>query len=1265
MAKTIKGIKIEIDGSTTGLVKSLEDVNKKTGTLQSELRQVERALKFNPGNTTLIAQQQKLLAEQVETTSEKLNRLKKAQADVDKQFAEGKISEKAYREFQREIVETESKLKHFETQLASSQSKLKAFGDSAVETGEKMKNAGGKIKDVGKDLSTKVTAPLVGVAAIAAKVGSDFEASMSKVQAISGASGEDLVKLTEKARDMGATTQFSASEAADALSFMAMAGWKTNDMLSGIEGIMALAAASGEDLALTSDIVTDALTAFGMTAKDSGQFADVLAAASSNANTNVAMLGESFKYVAPVAGALKFSAEDTALALGLMANSGIKASNAGTALRSMMTNLTEVSVPVSKEMKRLGISLTDSEGNMKSFRTIMDDLRETYRDMTPDIQANSAAQLFGKEAMSGALAIINASEEDYTKLAEAINSSEGAAQQMAETMTDNLQGRMKEMQSALEEAAISIYNNLQPALESVVAFIQNLADWFNQLSPAAQNTIIALAGVAAAIGPMLVVLGTLVASLGAIFVAFGTVSGAIAVVTTGAAAASPAVGALAATFTALTGPIGIAVAAIAGIVAALVLAYNKVDWFRDGVNKIWEFIKTATKKAFDAVSKVIISIVQDVVKFVSAQLDKFKYFWDENGKFITAIVKKYFGYIADNIKVVMGVIKGIFETVWPIISGIVEIAWGVIKTIVGTSIDLVLGIIQTVMKVLQGDWEGAWTTIQQTAMKIVSGILKFFQDVDLLQIGKDMIQGLINGIGSMVGAVVERVKSLADLIPDGIKKVLGIKSPSRVLKQIGVWTIEGFINGMKEMQNVPISIMDEISDAMQKKMGYLFEEIRKVTNRHNDEMLSLTSRYDKRLTDNKEMHAREIQNLQYSLNNGILSGAVEFQEELEKVEKKYSAKSLEIQKELTDEKGKLQEIHANEMKDWQSSINQAEYYSYVAMKDLLEKRRQENKITALEEMRIWKEATLSFTEDSGARQGAILELESAHNRALESMKQRNEELRAQEASITAEYTKAVSERTKSIASFSGVLDEFKIKTEKSGEDLMSNLQSQVDGFKLWSDSIANLSSRAIDEGLLAELKGLGPKAAGELAALNKLTDAQLAEYSALYQEKQALAREQAEAELVGMKADTEQRIQDLRNTVQSELDEINAVWKAYSAQSVNDTNDEFKKLVDVGKQAGQNLLDGLASMENAVVNKAKSIASAVSGALSSITVPSINMNGLNANVPQAAYAGAGGSSSSTTINQTVNFNQPVESPADYARRQQQANRQLGLEWGLV
>lgn len=360
-----------------------------------------------------------------------------------------------------------------------------------------------------------------GFAATAIKAGSDFEAGMSKVQAISGASGDEIAKLADKAKEMGAKTKFSATESAEAMQYMAMAGWKTGDMLNGIEGIMNLAAASGEDLASTSDIVTDALTAFGEAADQSGKFADALAAAASNSNTNVAMLGESFKYVAPVAGALGYSYQDVSVALGLMANSGIKASMAGTSLRQLFTNLAKPTDSMAAAMDYLGISLQDDEGNMKSLMDVMQDLRKSFgkcqmpmdefqsklaeldtqyangeltekkynkalQDLTEKaygaegaLKAKYAATLAGTQGMSGLLAIVNSSDDDFDKLTEAIYNSDGAAEKMADTMNDNLQGAITLAKSALESVQIALYEKVQEPMKDTVKTVTSMLEDMN------------------------------------------------------------------------------------------------------------------------------------------------------------------------------------------------------------------------------------------------------------------------------------------------------------------------------------------------------------------------------------------------------------------------------------------------------------------------------------------------------------------------------------------------------------------------------------------------------------------------------------------------------------------------------------------------------------------------------------------------------------------------------------------------------------------
>lgn len=509
MASRIAGITVEIGGDTTKLSKALESVNKTIKTTQSELKDVNKLLKLDPSNTEAVTQKQRMLKEAIEATKEKLTTLKTAAEQANQQLADGKITQDQYDALQREIVETEQNLKSLQEQAAVTNTTLAKI--DAV--GEKLQTVGSQVEGVGKKF-LPVTAAVTGLGTAAVKTAADFDQEMSKVAAISGATGSDFDSLREKAREMGAKTKFSASEAASAMEYMAMAGWKTGDMLDGIEGIMNLAAASGEDLATTSDIVTDALTAFGLSAADSGHFADILATASSNANTNVSMMGETFKYCAPIAGALGFSAEDTAEAIGLMANSGIKASQAGTSLRSIMNNLAGEVTFAGKNIGGVTIATSNADGSMRSLNDILADCRVAFSGLTESEKAANAESLVGKNAMSGFLALMNAGEGDIDKLRGAIENCDGSAESMAETMQDNLNGQLTILKSQLEELAISFGDLLMPTIRKIVSAVQAFVDKLNSMDDSTRETILKVAALAAAIGPLLIVLGKTISTVG-------------------------------------------------------------------------------------------------------------------------------------------------------------------------------------------------------------------------------------------------------------------------------------------------------------------------------------------------------------------------------------------------------------------------------------------------------------------------------------------------------------------------------------------------------------------------------------------------------------------------------------------------------------------------------------------------------------------------------------------------------------------------------
>lgn len=352
-------------------------------------------------------------------------------------------------------------------------------------------NIKGKISNAASGFLSGLPTQLVGFAGLGygvadtLKVYTDFTHQMSRVKAIAGATDDEFARLTAKAKEQGMMTQFTATESGKAMEYMAMAGWKTEDMLNGISGIMSLAAASGEDLGQVSDIVTDALSAFKLQAKDAGHFADVLAQAATNSNTNVGMMGYTFKYVAPLAGTLGFNIEDTALAIGLMANSGIKAEKAGTALRSMFTRMAAPTKESSSAMAELGFSMTDSTGKVKSLRSIMKELRKDFKGLSKMDQTRLAKQLAGEDAISGFLAIMNANESDWKKLEKTIDHSQGAAKNMENISTTNLWGSIKSLQSAWESVQLSFMS--QGPGSTIKEFVDAATIDLRKLSTALKN----------------------------------------------------------------------------------------------------------------------------------------------------------------------------------------------------------------------------------------------------------------------------------------------------------------------------------------------------------------------------------------------------------------------------------------------------------------------------------------------------------------------------------------------------------------------------------------------------------------------------------------------------------------------------------------------------------------------------------------------------------------------------------------------------------
>ena len=822
MAGRIQGITVEIGGDTSKLQTALKGVNTEIRNTQSQLKDVDKLLKLDPGNTELLAQKHRLLGDAVKETKEKLETLKTAAEQAEQALKDGAITQDQYDGLQREIVETEQKLKSLEEQAKQSGTALQ----NIAAKGEKLKTVGDNISNVGTKL-LPVTAGVVGLGTAAVKTAADFDSAMSKVAAVSGATGKDLDALRDKAREMGSKTKFSASEAAEAMNYMAMAGWKTEDMLSGIEGVMNLAAASGEDLATTSDIVTDALTAFGLSAKDSGHFADILAAASSNANTNVSMMGETFKYCAPIAGALGFSAEDTAEAIGLMANAGIKGSQAGTALRTIMNNLSGDVKICGSSIGEVTVATTNADGSMRDLSDILADCRTAFSGLSESEKAAAAESLVGKNAMSGFLALMNAGEADINKLSSAIDNCDGCAAGMAETMNDNLAGQLTILKSQLQELAISFGELLMPAIRTIVGWIQKFVDWLNSMDEGTRKVIVTIALVAAAIGPVLIIVGKVISAIGTIMTIIPKLAGVI----------NAAKGVIAA-FNAVcaANPYVLIIAAIVALVAAFIYLWNNCEEFRQFWIDLWESIKEIAVTVWEALKEFFTAaweaIKTTAVTVWNAIKDFFTGLWEGIKNIFTTVVNAISTFltnawnaIKNTVTTVFNAIKTFFTTIWngiksvittvvTAISTFLSTAWNGIKTAITTVLNAIKSVVTTV-------WNGIKTTITNIVNGIKNAVTTAWNNIKsavsnaanaIKNAVSNAFNAMLNGIKNVCGNIYGAVKSGFD------KAINFVKNLASEAFQWGADFIGGIVNGIKSMIG---KVGDAVSSVADKIRSFL------------------------------------------------------------------------------------------------------------------------------------------------------------------------------------------------------------------------------------------------------------------------------------------------------------------------------------------------------------------------------------------------------------------------------------------------------------
>lgn len=668
-------------------------------------------------------------------------------------------------------------ISNFTSQLNLAQNQAQRL---AVESSKSFQ-IGSALTGMGKVLSTAVTLPLLGIAATSIKVGNEFQAQMSRVQAIAGATGGELDKMKRQAIELGAKTAFSAKEAAQGMENLASAGFQVNEIMDAMPGVLDLAAVSGGDVAASSEAMASSLRAFGLEAGQAGHVADVFARAAADTNAETVDMAEAMKYVAPVAHSMGLSLEETAASIGIMADAGIKGSQAGTTLRGALSRIAKPTKAMVKSMDQLGVSFYDANGKMIPLREQIAQLKTATAGLTQEERNRHLVTLYGQNSLSGMLALLDAGPEKLDKMTNALINSDGAAREMAETMQDNLASKVEQMGGAFESAAIVIQQILEPALTKVVGGITKLIEAFLNMSPVGQKMVVIFAGMVAALGPLLLIAGTVMTTMVKLRIAMQFLG--------------PA-------FMGTMGTIALVVAAFYALVAVFMIAYTKsekfrnfidnlapaikkglgiaVEWAAEKLKVLWEWLQKATEKVKEFGSAISSKVANTLQQF-GINLGQAG---SSIGSFISSGLERLGG--------AFGKVGGVMSIAASVLTKVGLAFFGITGPL-GLVISLVVSFLTAWARTGELNADGITqvfdnlTSTIQGAANMINQYLPIF-----VQKGTEILVKIIEGIANAIPGVVSVISQVIESLVQTISTVLP------TILAAGVQILTALINGIAQ-----------------------------------------------------------------------------------------------------------------------------------------------------------------------------------------------------------------------------------------------------------------------------------------------------------------------------------------------------------------------------------------------------------------------------------------------------------------------------------